>query len=116
MVAITSPKGKVPSQPLYAKMSDRCYWTPTQSLVFVGNAADAIPRQTGSQARFIPIKAGDGATIGDGLQTDVLGAAAFGIDCVFVTGGIHDGEPFPHDFAERNGLGDWSPVAVVPSL
>ena len=55
-------------------------------------------------------------TIGDGLQTDVLGAAGFGIDCVFVTGGIHDGEPFPHDFAERHGLGDWTPVAVVSSL
>jgi ribonucleotide monophosphatase NagD (HAD superfamily) len=55
-------------------------------------------------------------TIGDGLQTDVLGAATFGIDCVFVTGGIHEGEPFPHDFAERHGLADWKPVAVVDSL
>lgn len=54
--------------------------------------------------------------IGDGLQTDVLGAASFGIDCVFVTGGIHAGEPFPHDFAEKHGLGDWAPIAVVPAL
>ena len=54
--------------------------------------------------------------IGDGLQTDVLGAATFGIECVFVTGGIHAGEPFPHDFAERHGLGDWSPLAVVSAL
>lgn len=54
--------------------------------------------------------------IGDGLPTDVLGAARMGFDCVFVTGGIHGGEPFPNDFARRHGLGDWRPVAVVESL
>jgi len=54
--------------------------------------------------------------VGDGLQTDVLGAARMGFDTVFVTGGIHAGKPFPDDFAERNGLGDWRPVAVVDGL
>jgi HAD superfamily hydrolase (TIGR01459 family) len=54
--------------------------------------------------------------VGDGLQTDILGAAHMGFDTVFVRGGIHSGEPFPEDFAEKNGLGDWSPVAVVDSL
>jgi HAD superfamily hydrolase (TIGR01459 family) len=54
--------------------------------------------------------------IGDGLQTDILGAARMGFDTVFVSGGIHAGEPFPSDFAERNGLSDWHPVAVVDSL
>ena len=54
--------------------------------------------------------------IGDSLQTDVLGAARMGFDCLFVAGGIHSGEPFPADFASRNGLGDWSPVAVVERL
>ena len=54
--------------------------------------------------------------VGDGLQTDVLGAAKMGFDTVFVTGGIHAGEPFPADFAQENGLGDWHPVAVVDSL
>lgn len=54
--------------------------------------------------------------VGDGLQTDMLGAAKMGFDAVFVTGGIHAGEPFPEDFAERHGLGDWRPVAVVDSL
>lgn len=54
--------------------------------------------------------------IGDGLQTDILGAARMGFDAVFVTGGINRGEPFPADFAERNGLGDWRPLAVVDSL
>lgn len=54
--------------------------------------------------------------IGDGLQTDILGAARMGFDTVFVAGGIHSGEPFPEDFAAKHGLGDWTPVAVVDSL
>ena len=54
--------------------------------------------------------------IGDALPTDVLGAARQGIDCIFVTGGIHAGEPFPAAFAPQYGLGDWAPVAVVDSL
>ena len=54
--------------------------------------------------------------VGDGLQTDILGAARMGFDAVFVTGGIHAGEPFPADFADKYGLGDWQPVAVVDSL
>jgi HAD superfamily hydrolase (TIGR01459 family) len=54
--------------------------------------------------------------VGDGLQTDMLGAARMGIDAVFVAGGIHSGEPFPQNFAERNGRGEWRPIAVVDSL
>ncbi|HVL79390.1 MAG TPA: TIGR01459 family HAD-type hydrolase [Sphingomicrobium sp.] len=54
--------------------------------------------------------------IGDSLQTDVLGAARMGFDCVFVAGGIHAGEEFPSDFGPENGLGPWRPVAVVDSL
>ena len=54
--------------------------------------------------------------VGDSLRTDVLGAARMGFDTVFVTGGIHAGEPFPEDFAAQYGLGDWRPVAVVDGL
>lgn len=54
--------------------------------------------------------------IGDGLQTDVLGAAHMGFDAIFVAGGIHAGEPFPSGFGGANGLGDWEPVAVVDAL
>src|SRR5437868_7977610 len=54
--------------------------------------------------------------VGDGLQTDILGAARMGFDAIFVSGGIHAGEPFPDDFAERYGLGDWRPVAVVEGI
>ncbi len=66
-------------------------------------------------------RAGDPPTdavlaVGDGLQTDILGAARMGFDAVFVSGGIHAGEPFPDDFAAQNGLGDWQPAAVVEGL
>ena len=54
--------------------------------------------------------------VGDGLVTDVLGAARQGIDCLFVSGGIHAGEPFPPDFAAKYALGDWAPVGVVEGL
>ncbi len=54
--------------------------------------------------------------IGDGLQTDMLGAARMGLDAIYVAGGIHSGEPFPDDFSSRNDLGAWRPVAVVDGL
>ena len=54
--------------------------------------------------------------IGDGLNTDILGAAKMGFACVYVTGGISRGEGVPPQFAAQNGLGDWRPVAVVDSL
>lgn len=54
--------------------------------------------------------------VGDGLQTDILGAARMGFDAVFVQGGIHAGEDFPADFAKDNGLAGWQPVAIVGGL
>ncbi len=54
--------------------------------------------------------------VGDSLRTDVLGAARMGFDTVYVAGGIHRGETIPPDFASRNGLGDWRPVAIVDGL
>jgi HAD superfamily hydrolase (TIGR01459 family) len=54
--------------------------------------------------------------IGDGLQTDMLGAARMCFDAVFVTGGVSRGEPYPPTFAAEHGLGDWRPVAEVGSL
>ena len=54
--------------------------------------------------------------VGDGLETDMVGAARMGFDTVFIAGGIHLGESVPEDFAKRNGLGDWRPVAVVDGL
>ena len=54
--------------------------------------------------------------VGDGLQTDMLGAARMGFDAVFVSGGIHADEPFPPEFAAANGLGEWRPIATVEGL
>lgn len=54
--------------------------------------------------------------VGDGLPTDILGAARYGIDAIFVSHGIHAGEPVPHDFAERHGLGEWQPILTVEGL
>lgn len=48
--------------------------------------------------------------IGDGWHTDMLGAERFGIDAIFVEGGIHAGEPAP---VLEDG---WRPIATVPSL
>jgi len=54
--------------------------------------------------------------IGDGLPTDILGAAQYGIDAVYVSHGIHAGEPVPDDFASTHGLGDWHPILTVEGL
>jgi HAD superfamily hydrolase (TIGR01459 family) len=54
--------------------------------------------------------------IGDGLPTDILGAARYGIDAIYISHGIHAGEPVPDDFASRHGLGDWRPIMTVEGL
>ncbi len=54
--------------------------------------------------------------IGDGLVTDMLGAARYGIDAVFVSDGINAGQPVPSDFASRYDLGDWHPRLTVADL
>jgi len=81
---------------------------------FYGKPFPAIYEYALSQAGHPP--ATGVLAIGDSLQTDILGAARMGFDAVFVTGGIHAGEPFPEDFSAANGLGDWRPVAVIDGL
>ena len=54
--------------------------------------------------------------IGDGLVTDMLGAARYGIDAVFVSDGINAGQPVPSEFASRYDLGDWQPRLTVSDL
>lgn len=54
--------------------------------------------------------------IGDGLPTDILGAARYGIDAIYVSHGIHAGEPVPDDFASKQGLGGWRPILTVEGL
>jgi HAD superfamily hydrolase (TIGR01459 family) len=45
-------------------------------------------------------------TIGDSVRTDLKGAAAFGVDCLFVTGGIHAEELGSRDHPDAGALGD----------
>ena len=59
---------------------------------------------------------GEVLAVGDGLVTDMLGAARFGIDALFITHGLHAGAAFPSDFSSRHGLGDWAPIAALPDL
>lgn len=54
--------------------------------------------------------------IGDSLATDMLGAARYGIDAIYVASGIHAGDPVPADFARRHGLGDWRPLMTIAGL
>lgn len=54
--------------------------------------------------------------IGDGPLTDMLGAARAGIDAVYISDGLHNGAPFPPDFAAMHDLGDWRPVGIFPNL
>jgi HAD superfamily hydrolase (TIGR01459 family) len=91
---------------LYAMLGGRVTW--------YGKPHETIYRHALHLAGDPP--ADEVLAVGDGLQTDILGAARMGFDTVFVTGGIHEGEPFPEDFADRNALPGWRPVAVVEGL
>jgi HAD superfamily hydrolase (TIGR01459 family) len=53
--------------------------------------------------------------IGDSVRTDLEGAAAFGIDCLFVTGGIHAEELGGRDQPNAAALGDiFAAAGLVP--
>ena len=60
--------------------------------------------------------------IGDSVRTDLKGAAAFGIDCLFVTAGIHAEELGHRDSPDASALADifaaagLFPKAVMPRL
>ena len=60
--------------------------------------------------------------IGDSVRTDLQGAANFGVDCLFVTGGIHAGQLGGRDHPDRTTLGDifaaagLTPTAVMRRL
>lgn len=59
--------------------------------------------------------------IGDAVRTDLAGATAAGIDCVFVADGIHGeelgrGSPDPEKLAALFSEHGYEPVAVMPKL
>jgi HAD superfamily hydrolase (TIGR01459 family) len=54
--------------------------------------------------------------IGDSVRTDLKGAAAFGIDCLFVTAGIHAEELGARDDPQASALADiFAAADVVPT-
>ena len=91
---------------LYAMLGGRVTW--------YGKPHEAIYRHALHLAGNPPTD--EVLAVGDGLQTDILGAAHMGFDTVFVSGGISAGERFPNDFGDRHGLPGWQPVAVVDGL
>ncbi|HEY0290775.1 MAG TPA: HAD hydrolase-like protein, partial [Hansschlegelia sp.] len=59
--------------------------------------------------------------IGDAVRTDLAGATAAGVDCVFVADGIHGeelgrGSPDPEKLAALFAEHGYAPVAVMPRL
>lgn len=60
--------------------------------------------------------------IGDSIRTDLKGAAAFGIDCLFMTAGIHAeelggrGEPDPAVLKTMFAAAGHAPAAAMPAL
>ncbi len=60
--------------------------------------------------------------IGDSIRTDLKGAAAFGVDCLFMTAGIHAeelggrGEPDPAVLKTMFDAAGHAPVAAMPHL
>ncbi|PSJ61097.1 TIGR01459 family HAD-type hydrolase [Kumtagia ephedrae] len=69
-----------------------------------------------------PVSAGDALAIGDGMLTDVKGAADYGIDVLYVSAGIHAADygdpdrPDPERLAAFLAHHGQAPVAVMPRL
>jgi HAD superfamily hydrolase (TIGR01459 family) len=66
-------------------------------------------------ARGAPVEHQRVLAIGDSVRTDLKGAAAFGIDCLFVTAGIHAEELGHRDDPDLSALADmFAAAGVVP--
>jgi len=53
--------------------------------------------------------------IGDSVRTDLLGASGFGVDCLFVTAGIHATELGARETIDREALADmFGEAGVLP--
>jgi HAD superfamily hydrolase (TIGR01459 family) len=94
-------------------------------VLYAGKPCRPIYEQALAVARSARERAIDPArvlAIGDSVRTDLKGAAAFGIDCLFVTGGIHAEELGSRDQPNAAALGDifaaagLAPKAVMQRL
>jgi HAD superfamily hydrolase (TIGR01459 family) len=93
-------------------------------VIFAGKPYRPIYEQALAAARALRGRAGGEErllAIGDSVRTDLAGAAAFGIDCLFVTGGIH-AEELGRDAPDAAALAEMFvakgcvPKAVTPRL
>ena len=67
-------------------------------------------------ARGQPVARDRVLAIGDSVRTDLKGAVAFGIDCLFVTAGIHAEELGARDDPQASALADiFAAAGVVPT-
>ena len=79
----------------------RLYETMGGEVVYYGKPYPPVFEKTLTQARAIaPVKRA--LVIGDGIETDILGAQRAGLDALFIGGGIHDGEWHAHPAALGN--------------
>jgi HAD superfamily hydrolase (TIGR01459 family) len=74
---------------------------------------DALAKAAKLRASGVPLERV--LAIGDSVRTDLKGAATFGIDCLFVTAGIHAEELGSRDNPDADALGAiFSAAGVVP--
>jgi HAD superfamily hydrolase (TIGR01459 family) len=74
----------------------------------------ALAKATAARGR--PAEHARVLAIGDSVRTDLKGAAAFGIDCLFVTAGIHAEEFGARDDPQASALADiFAAAGVVPT-
>jgi HAD superfamily hydrolase (TIGR01459 family) len=66
-------------------------------------------------ARGRPVARESVLTIGDSIRTDLKGAVHVGLDCLFVTGGIHAEELRAYDASDAAALGEFfAPAGAAP--
>ncbi|PHS23014.1 MAG: TIGR01459 family HAD-type hydrolase [Robiginitomaculum sp.] len=73
-----------------------------QKVIYTGKPHEAIYQLSYERLSALLKKPAEKSrilAIGDGLPTDILGAAREGLDCLFITGGIHDDQIAGDDFA-----------------
>jgi HAD superfamily hydrolase (TIGR01459 family) len=88
------------------------------SVLYAGKPFRPIYQQALAAARTVrgrEIETARVLTIGDSVRTDLKGAATLGVDCLFVTGGIHAEELGGRDHPDRAALGDiFAAAGLVP--
>jgi len=90
------------------------------AVIYAGKPYRPIYEQALARAGTLRGRAVDKArvlAIGDSVRTDLKGAVAFGVDCLFVTAGIHAEELGGREQPDAAALGDiFTAAGVYPTL